>query len=104
MKKIFLIICLFLTYKAHSQVSNHPLSFISNTKWCVEEFIGTGSTVRDYVATKDTLFGNGRTYRAYDGNYFVREDTLLKKVWILWPDSINETLLYDFSLQSGDSF
>jgi len=34
---------------------------------------------------------------------YIREDTSLRKVFFIGKDSINETLIYDFSLNTGDS-
>jgi len=35
--------------------------------------------------------------------FFLREDSLEKRVWVLPQDSVNEKILYDFSLDIGDS-
>lgn len=67
------------------------------------------------ITLHDTVIGP-YTYKAFyarshDPNYvpptaplsFLREDTLTGKVWLLPSDSSSERVIYDFSLQTGDS-
>lgn len=77
---------------------------LNNGKWNINE-----QTVQ---IKKDTSF-NTLNYRlvelSLDSNKsfntigFIREDILTKKVYFLEKDSVNEKLIYDFSLKLGDS-
>lgn len=73
-----------------------------------------------YNAIKDTLY-NGKIYKKFVKEYqfgfwpcmysstpplsmaLIREDSLLKKVYIVHPDSVNESVAIDFNLNVGDS-
>lgn len=39
----------------------------------------------------------------YQNGFFLREDTLARKVYLLAPDNPDESVLFDFSLQAGDT-
>jgi hypothetical protein len=64
-------------------------------------------------ASGDTLINNKQYFKAriYHNSYiypfdtilFFREDTILQQVWILLNDTGKEKLLYDYSLNQGDS-
>ena len=67
----------------------------------------------DIVTTKDSVY-KGLTYKKilhegwnnnlpYGTTGLLREDSLLQQVWYIEPDSLNERIIYDFSLDEGDS-
>ena len=104
-----LLIALFLLFSAAS--FGQKIRFCDkNNRWKVKEdypYSATGS-LRDYHYLYDTLM-NGYTYEAllfytfYEGHtYFVREDTVIGKVYVRINDSI-EDILYDYNWQLGDS-
>ncbi len=101
MKRI-LIIQVFLLTVTWSIGQTYP-PFLQNIGWCVEEYFGTGSVMNAYENNGDTTIG-AISYSKLMQNetlFLVREDTDLKKVWVILPDSTNETLLYDFSISVG---
>lgn len=58
------------------------------------------------MPNKDIMI-DGKPYRQFIGtpdNIFLREDTTSRKVFIRYQQSATESILYDFSLQIGDSF
>jgi hypothetical protein len=103
-----------------------------STRWYVSGYIlgvkptGTnsgadigGPCIGYYNAIKDSVY-NGKTYKQFvkeNSNFLpclylstpplnlvlIREDSLLKKVFIVHPDSVNECVAMDFSLSVGDS-
>lgn len=79
--------------------------FLNNVGWCLEEYFGLGSTLAEYENYGDTTINNTNykiLLRDKSILFFVREDTIQKKVWIILPDSSSEYLLYDFSLNIGN--
>ncbi len=79
-------------------------------QWNVFWFNGMDCSTTICKARGDTLIlGNSykkiKEYWMPTFNYqaFVREDTATKKVWYILKDSTTEKILYDFSLQQGDS-
>jgi hypothetical protein len=63
-----------------------------------------------YIKTTMDSMYNGFNYKKicpYDYNIInyglLREDNEAQKVWFISPDSINERIMYDFSLSVGDS-
>lgn len=131
MKKILLnFIILFVTLKVNSQVGYHKMLTDSN-KWYVSGYIfgvkpgGSQNTneiggpcLGYYAANKDTLH-NGKIYKnffleqmtfacPYMGSSIfdhalIREDTIQKKIYMIHPDSVNECIAMDFSMNVGDS-
>ena len=57
-----------------------------------------------FLQTVDLHFGNSYLSSYFD-NYkgAIRQDTLLKRVYIVPSDSLTEMLLYDFNLSVGDT-
>jgi hypothetical protein len=122
MKKILLILFVGWISNMHAQTSvYHPFPD-SNATWniffsggilasCLEEF--------SYLLNGDTVISNHTYHKImvpYIHNYGfcgpihpsgynggIRQDTSARKVYYLAPDSLNEEVLYDFSLQIGDS-
>lgn len=100
----------------------HP--FLNTTKWISSLFFLHGFFNDSIQYTNiDTIF-IGNTYRMYSdyrfylpgvyndssfgtglhAYYFLREDALSKKVYLLNPTRTAENILYDFSLNVGDTF
>lgn len=103
--KILLIVLLLLKLTFVKGQTYYPLLGNYN-EWYVV-YNGFESTTTVIYSTTDSII-NGNLYKdvKIGGVYhyaFIREDTLNKKVWIISKDSINERILYDFSLQEGDS-
>jgi len=109
MKAIFkiLVVGIISSYSNDTSAQQYQ-PVLENTYWNV--LLGNGKT--DSVGLgNDTIMG-GEVYRKINSRFFtllplidfffIREDTLLQKVWVKFADS-SETLLYDFSLQPGDS-
>jgi hypothetical protein len=61
-----------------------------------DTLIGSLVYKKVYSMSDDSLFSNSKPL-------FIREDTIAKKVFVLSADSTSERLLYDFSMQVGDS-
>lgn len=99
-KSVFLLISLVVAITSYSQ-EYHP--FLQNIGWCQEEYFFLGSISTAYTNNGDTTIGNLSYQRLLKGNtsFLVREDTVMQKVWVILPDSLSETLLYDFSISSG---
>ncbi|HXB39934.1 MAG TPA: T9SS type A sorting domain-containing protein [Bacteroidia bacterium] len=127
MKKLFFIfsLVLFCSVKAQTYVY-HPMPD-SSAYWCEEWSYGASACytieVRTITLNGDTTINAKQYHKVYDsGNkqpasgcfpiyYFannylgaIRQDTTLKKVYVVrrYPNS-NETTLYDFSLDVGDT-
>lgn len=131
MKKLLLkFIILFTVLSANSQTPYYKMLGDTN-RWYVSGYIiGVksagmqntadigGPCIGYYRANKDTLY-NGLKYKKFELEntflvcpYFngpplnfalIREDTILRRVYIVHPDSINESVAMDFSLNIGDS-
>lgn len=125
MKKLFLFYFLLIVFKSSNAQTNvyHPFPD-SNAIWNYEMQMicfGGGYT-HDYysiVYTGDTIIGpynyhrlgtpyvnhfqQGNCGSATTGSGFIRQDTLLKKVFLMLPPDTTEQLLYDFTMQVGDT-
>ncbi len=99
-KKILSIIFLVETVISYSQ--NYP-PFLQNIGWCVEEYIGTGSIMSSYTNSGDTTIGNLSYSKLNKDNklFLIREDHVLRKVWVILPNGSSEILLYDFAISPG---
>jgi hypothetical protein len=73
-----------------------PLLGETNT-WYVSRFLDGVFNTQIINTLGDTII-NGTTYKKTSHQVFLREDTLLREVFGLFPDSEDENLLYDFSL------
>ncbi len=129
---LFSIILLSISSKIVGQTPYYKI-IGDSTRWYVSGFVfgvktsGTYSgtdigspCIGYYNAIKDTLY-NGKMYKKFvkesqSGFWpcmysstpplsmaLIREDSLLKKVYIVHPDSVNESVAMDFSLNVGDS-
>ncbi len=112
MYKLLIIItlsCLFAG-PATAQNSYRPM-LGQSTEWLVQNCYDSSSCLYDYyIATGDTIH-HGKTYKVLDyfhfnKNFFLREDTLSRRVYFKMYSSDPkepEYLLYDFSLLPGDT-
>jgi hypothetical protein len=77
--------------------------FLQNIGWCLETYSGLGYGLTAYTNNGDTTIGSLSYAKLYRGNtlFLVREDTVLRKAWVILPDSLSETLLYDFYISLG---
>jgi hypothetical protein len=104
MKRIFLFFYLIISFNCICKGQNYN-QFTKNVGWCLEQYIGTGSTLVAYENNGDSLFNNSNYKKlTRDGSTttLIREDSIQKKVWAILPDSTSETLLYDFNLIAGN--
>lgn len=82
--------------------------FLKTTDWYEMQADQMGPSPFWYNTMGDTVI-NSYTYTKITRNIwgtvpiFVREDSLAKKVWAIFPGSANEKLLYDFSLGLGST-
>jgi hypothetical protein len=131
MRKIILFISLSLLVNmtSFSQTPYHKMLGDSN-RWYVSGFVlgvkpAGQQNVTDigspclgyYKATKDSSY-NGKVYKVFTmeqpfcpfgmgfptfDKALVREDSLMKKVFMVHPDSVNECVAMDFGMNIGDS-
>jgi hypothetical protein len=112
--KLLVIICLFFTIKSFSQ-SYIPFQF-GNTRWKNAHY-DFNSFVKDFCFfSTDTIgitINNLKYYPIEKSNSpvplssnivaYLRDDTIAKKVFILNLIDSTENILYDFSVQAGDT-
>lgn len=123
--KYFLVLLLFISASFKGQTSYFKLLDQNDTYWYVSQMIfavksanqnsNVNVTEGKYMAQGDTSLG-GKTYKkfyrvfcpplfpyptTYEGA--IREDTIAKKVFFFSNSESSERLLYDFSLNIGDS-
>ncbi len=120
MKKFSLILSL-LSFVFTSRGQQYYPMFGYHHTWYVGYRAATSSPrsqIDDLVytimdATGDTIINNKQYFKAklywdnylysYDTTLYFREDTTLQEVWILQNDSGKEKLIYNYSLNKGDS-
>lgn len=125
MKYTILIIALFISAALFSQNSFYALFPDSNatwnfhfTAWCggpnyadvFYSIVVSGDTVinnqeYDKFAIPSVLVNSVGNCGSVNAGYIgaLRQDTILRRVYIVPPDSLQEELLYDFTLQVGDT-
>ena len=131
MKKLIIIgsILFFLISSLFSQTSYHKMLGDTN-RWYVSGYLLgvkpsgnlSATNIGDpcigyYKATKDSVY-NSKTYKVFESEQsflcywfsgsvlseaLIREDTILKKIYIVHPDSVNECVAMDFGMNVGDS-
>ena len=107
MKRLFFIFFLIASVNVIAQTNYSMLSHSS--EWHVT-YCSNGCITDIYFVNSDTIF-NGKNYKVLDGYHFIsktfwlREDLLLKQVFMSFVQNTErkEVLLYDFSLNTGDS-
>jgi len=99
-KSVLSIIFLVAVIISYSQNYN---PFLQNIGWCQDEYFGIGYGLTAYSNNGDTTIGSLSYAKIFKGNtlFLIREDTVLRKVWVILPDSLSETLLYDFDISLG---
>ncbi|MEQ8520678.1 MAG: T9SS type A sorting domain-containing protein [Vicingaceae bacterium] len=79
---------------------------LQNLGWCVEQYYGLGSVLTDYTIIGDSSV-NGSDYTMllrFDNQlHLLREDTAERQVFYRDTANSNDYLIYDFSLNTGDS-
>lgn len=79
---------------------------LQNLGWCVEQYYGLGSVLTDYTIIGDSSL-NGSDYTVllrFDNQlHLLREDTVERQVFYRDTANSNDYLIYDFSLNAGDS-
>lgn len=107
MKRIIFFLFLFsLTVESSKAQTYHKL--LNNSEWFQAMIFGFGIPTGYYWYYQDIdTIVNSTTYSKIHDTYFgsdfyLREDTLTKKVYILTSDT-TESILYDFSMNVGDS-
>jgi hypothetical protein len=126
MKKILVLLSVIQALSVKAQTSiYHPFPD-SNATWCSEFitlncFILRGIDIKSTVELNGTAIINGRVYNRLDhyeiyvdncgptftsidtSTYYIRQDTLLKKVWLYDSSTGGDTILFDFDLHDGDT-
>jgi hypothetical protein len=128
MKKLLLLLPFLIHFSAHSQTSvYHPFPD-SNAKWCSEYGYGDGvecghgsmtylldgnisinGNIYNRLLHYDTLsvlycmFGNYWYSRLDTVTYYIRQDSVQKKVWIYDSTSNSDKIFYNFNLNIGDT-
>lgn len=121
MKKVFLIILLFVSMKSFSQAYT-PMNFDTSCYWVNSLNIYFGGTtcsgsLVSYIE-KDTLINvqqyfkmtnyastidvGGNCVKGFNGSLFVREDTFQRKIYKYIGGNLEEVLV-DFNLNTGDT-
>jgi len=106
MKKILLVLCLsFLSIQIEAQTYNR---FLKNSSWYESSNSGFGLSISYfyYNQSSDTII-NSLAYSKIlvtgGTTFFAREDTIVKKVYMLTINDTAEFILYDFGLNVGDT-
>ena len=107
MKKNLIFTFIFLS--THIIAKNNYPMLSHSSEWHVT-YCNNGCITDLYFVYSDTLF-NGKNYKILDGYHFIsktfwlREDILTKQVFLSFINNTErkEVLLYDFSLNTGDS-
>ena len=128
MKKLLFLISILLSFYVNAQTSvYHPFPD-SNATWCCQKLIGTGCCLcgnpeyqyhltyqlDGHVSINSILYNRLLKYEILytlcppgtvvdTSTIFIRQDTVLKKVWMYEPTTNSDTILYDFNLQIGDT-
>ena len=99
-KTVLSFIFLLVMVLSYSQNYN---PFLQNIGWCLEEIAGTGYTTSAYINNGDTTIGSLKYSKLFkwDKLFLVREDSVLRKAWVILLDSLSETFLYDFNIALG---
>jgi len=80
------------------------LGYNQNNMVCLGNIIELKDTLINFRPYSKIYTHKRFAYNDIDTSfYFIREDTAGKKIWLLNYDLISERILYDFSLNTGDS-
>lgn len=127
MKNLLFILFTLFIFNAQAQKEHYEPMLGDSNRWYVNvsahgrniEYEFDISSTVEYSTKQDTLINNITYKKAYlrlepydlfEMNIhsgllgFIREDTVAQKVYFWNKDSSREMLIYDFTLQSGDSF
>jgi hypothetical protein len=108
MKKIIFITCCFMASMLARGQEYLPL-LEENKVWSISHEKQTliGDTIINEITYKKLFFHNYLKELTQDSLKYIaalREDTINKKVYFIWKGFNTEVLLYDFSLDVGDTF
>lgn len=114
MRKTLLLFIVLAGMQSRTTAQYHPMLGDSSTKWCLVWNVyllraDAGPRIFDYnrfEVSGDTTIASVAYHNVYtDMGYFgaVREDSAAQKVYFLYPGDTDEQLLYDFSLDEGDT-
>ncbi|MDP3928896.1 MAG: T9SS type A sorting domain-containing protein [Bacteroidota bacterium] len=101
MKVIFIILIIGLSYQSYGQHTSFPKT---KTIWSVdnEKFIMDGDSIFNSKLYKKFYYSFDSLRNIYFHCLF-REDTVLKKAYVIGKNNSEEQLVYDFSLNLGDT-
>lgn len=101
MKVIFIILIIGLSYQSYGQYTSFPRS---KTIWSVdnEKFIMDGDSILNSKLYKKFYYSFDSLRNIYFHCLF-REDTVMKKAYVIEKNKSEEQLVYDFSLNIGDT-
>lgn len=114
MKKLLYILTFLMPLTVALPQSYYPVLGKQHTQWNTLVISGSNLLTISNICEGDTVLG-WKTYKKCLLNlllitnqkdslfYYLREDTLEKKLWILRNDSANEMLTFDFSLNKGNT-
>src|ERR1700740_2287746 len=106
MKKLLLLFTAFLSLNATQTKAQGYHKFLNHSSWYESENSFGMLSYFYYNQSTDTVIHNITYAKILPGSatpFFVREDTLAKKVFILTVNDTAEVILYDFSLHLGDT-
>jgi len=107
MKKILPIFILLLCLGAFQTKAQVYHKFLNKSDWYESENVFGTMGYFHYHQSIDTIINTKIYSKILYGtspSFFVREDTIAKKVYVKNNATASETLLYDFSLVVGDTF
>lgn len=108
MKKILLFTFLIYINALPTNAQTY-YKFLNNSSWCESQNDGFGQPIYYFLYNQanDTVI-NSLTYAKIlviggGATFYVREDTIAKKVYVFNQGDLAEAILYDFSLHVGDT-
>ena len=109
MKKTLLLFSLLISMFVSKTKAQSYYKFLNNSSWCQSVNDGFGQSINYYVykQSSDTIINNISYSKILVtggiATFFAREDTIAKKVFIRNSNDTSEVILYDFSLNVGDT-
>ena len=103
MKKTLLLLFLFLNFNIFAQNYQSIFGKKTTTWWLLPFMPCDGTISSEHYIVSDTLF-NGNQYKVLSKLGFLREDTLVGKIWFWSFSKKKEYLVMDLSLKVGDTF
>jgi len=101
-QKILIIISTVFSI-SHLFSQDYVPTLVEGAKWSEISYF-EGATPLTIIAGGDTIINN-QVYKKFEGAPYLREDTIERKIYVLWnTDPFTEEVLYDYSLKIGDFF